>query len=252
MGLQAYPKEALDIFKKAHVALLVPVFDKPDYRFMLSIVRMVAHSVEMGVHMAGMAVAHRSKTVSARNRLMKATLERKDVPITHLLWMDDDHAFEPNILCNLLSRDKEYICSLMFQKLAPHYPTIYRVSDKDKHGYHAYIKWPRSVFRIDAGGFGFVLMKRETAAKIKPPYFEEQTGAFGQDLHFCSKLRDLGIPMYCDGTQSVLHIGYEPPVYGEVDFMRYQEAELKKVADHVKKTQADHGETKVEVNNVLV
>jgi len=218
---------------------------------MISAVNMVGHATQNGVRFAGMGVAHRGKTTGSRNRLMETALATKDA--THFLWIDDDHVFKPNILCNLLSRKVGMICSLMFQKIPPHYPTIYQVSKESEHLYHCFVKWPRAVFRIDGCGFGCVLMTREVAEQVKPPYFEEQTGQYGQDLHFCYKLRKLGIPIYCDGTQSILHAGYEVPMYGEEDFMKYQAGELDKVRKHNEEAGiVEHGAQPVEINNVLV
>jgi hypothetical protein len=252
MALTEYPPEVKEIFKKTKIVVLVPVFDKPDYRFMMSLVNLVGHSTQMGVGFIGMAVAHRSKTVGARNRLMEAALATKDA--THFLWIDDDHIFGANILCNLLARGKDYIVPLAFQKLPPHYPVIYRVTPDNKNLYNAYVKWPKAIFRVDGAGFGMVLMSRKVAEQVKRPYFEEKTGEYGQDLHFCSKMRDLGIQMFCDGTQNILHIGYTPDAYGEADFMKYQAEELKKVNDYFKKDPKSNNEEGqgLEVGNVLV
>ncbi len=226
-----YPKQVKEIFKKARVVILVPVFARIDFRFLLSVCNLIGHSTQNGIHYVGMTVAHRSKTVAARNRLVESVKGYKD--ITHYLWIDDDHTFKPNILCNLLARERDYIAPLMFQKLPPHYPTIYQVDPERKHGYHAFIKWPKAIFEVSATGFGMVLMKKSLMDKIKPPYFEETTGEYGQDLHFCSKLRDLGIRMFCDGTQDVKHITYVAPDVGIEEFMKYQQGELDKVKSHL-------------------
>jgi len=225
--IQEYPKWAKELFKQARVAILVPVFAQCDFRFVLSLSNLIGHMTQHGVHFVGITIAHRSKTVAARNRLVNAIKDFDD--ITHLLWLDDDHTFKPNLACNLLSRNKDYICPLQFQKIPPFYPTVYQVSENDKHGYHCYIKWPRAIFEISASGFGAVLMKKNIIDRMKMPYFEEKTGGYGQDLHFCSKLRDMGIHMFCDGTQDINHLTYVAPETGIGDFMKYQDAELAKV-----------------------
>lgn len=188
---------------------------------------MIGHSIKNGVNYEGISIAYRSKTVAARNRLVKAVKDLDD--ITHFFWLDDDHTFKPNLLCNLLSRNKDYIAPLMFQKTAPHYPTIYQMSENVEYGYHCFIKWPRAIFEIGGSGFGAVLMRKSVMDKVKEPYFEEKTGAYGQDLHFCSKLRKLGVRLFCDGTQDIKHIGYLAPELGIENFLQYQGAELEKV-----------------------
>ena len=242
-----YPQFAKEIFKKAKVAVLCPVFGRLDYRFMLSLANLIGHSCQHGVTYVGMTVAHRFKTVAARNRLLDSV---KDVDgVTHLLWIDEDHTFKPNLLCNLLSRDRNYITPLMFQKIPPHYTTIYQKDKEVEFGYHSFIRWPKAIFEVDGTGFGCVLMRKEVPFKLEPPYFEEKTGAFGHDLHFCSKLKEKGINLFCDGTQDIKHIAYVAPEYGLDDYMKFQPGEIAKVkTSNISKklAKADGGEGVIE------
>lgn len=228
----AYPKHVKAILEKANVAILIPVFDKIDYRFLMSLSNLIGHSVKNGVNYAGISIAHRSKTVSARNQLIKSAVGDKD--ITHFLMIDDDHTFNANLLCNLLSRDKDFICAVATQKSPPFYPVIYKKSASSEHLYHSYLKWPKAVFEVDACGFGCVLIKRQIFEEMEYPWIEEKTGTYGHDLHFCSKMRAKGIPMYCDGSQAIKHLGHETPEVGVEDFFKYQPRLLEETANYVR------------------
>lgn len=232
-----YPRHIRKILEKTNVAILTPIFSTVDYRFVQSITNMVGHSVKNGMGYAGMAISHRSKTVSARNQLIKSIIE--DKTITHCLLLDDDHTFKANLLCNLLSREKDFICAVATQKSPPYYPVIYRLSDNGKHSYHSFIAYPPAIFEIDGCGFGCVLIKKSIFDSMEHPWIEEKTGEYGHDLHFCSKLRDRGIKMFCDGTQEINHIGHTPDEFGPDDFRKYQPELLKKTRVYEEKRRKD-------------
>lgn len=216
-----YPKEIKEFFKTVSFIILTPIYERVDYRFIPCLTNLVAHTVQNGCTYKGFCTVHRTKTVGARNRLLEAAMDKTDAK--YFVWIDDDHLFNENLLCNLLARQQDYICPIMTQKLPPYYATVYQESKHDKHGYHNYIDWPDGVFEIDASGFGFVVMKREIVSKLTRPYFEEKTGSYGQDLFFCSKLKEKGIKMYCDGSMAVDHISHEAPVVGVKDYGKYKE-----------------------------
>lgn len=56
----------------------------------------------------------------------------------------------------------------------------------------------KGVERIDAAGFGCMLLRREVFEKIEFPWFEEKVwgSSRGEDISFCEKIRDAGIELW--------------------------------------------------------
>lgn len=126
------------------------------------------------------------------------------------IWfIDDDHAFEPDILLKMLDRKLSILQPLVSTRKPPFHPYAYM---KKEIGYRG-LDWsdlPSSgVFPCDAVGTGGMLVRRQVFEAMEKPWFEEgKTGpdAIGEDLHFCTKAKDLGFFCHVDLDNRMGHI----------------------------------------------
>jgi len=206
-----YTKEQRKHFEKMIVVILSPVmFDYP--KFWRSMVNMIAYSWNMGIRVNELGITERTVVDWARNDLAEQALDQKDFftgkPFTHFLWLDTDHVFKPDLLCQLASHDVEAVSALYFSRLEPHKPVVYVSAhdEDDEYKHYPLLQLPPYVVKVDAFGFGACLMRREVFDKVPKPWFTIDYRA-GEDISFCTRARKYGVELWVDGGYSIAHIG---------------------------------------------
>lgn len=141
-----------------------------------------------------------------RNNLVRSCLESG----CEWLWfIDDDHAFNGDILKRLLSHEKDITASLYLQRVQPFAPIAYGSFD-EKTG--KYIPIDLTKYKTDdlvpirAAGTGGMLVRSEVFRALKDPWFEVTEGLGSEDLPFCEKAREAGFELYCDLGAKLAHI----------------------------------------------
>lgn len=218
-----YTPEEMEHFSKMQVCILSPVmFDYP--RFWTSVVNMVGFSWHHGIRVEEIAITERTVVDWARNDLAREAVIRKsmytDKLYTHFIWLDSDHRFKADLVCQLARHDVDMVSALYFKRLKDPTPVCYVRNDKDPEGltHFPILEIPPRLCAVDAIGFGACLMKREVLEKVPEPWFTIDWRA-GEDIAFCAKARKYGVDIYVDGQYTIAHIG-EPKIitkdsYGE-------------------------------------
>ncbi len=143
--------------------------------------------------------------------------EAKKWGATHLLFIDTDHTFPPQLAHGLMQHMRPVVAINCTTKSIPSWPTARNFnpervggdvvySDETKHGLER-------VWRV---GTGVMLISMEVFnnPKVKGPLFaahwDERNGNYvGEDWAFCEVLEKAGIPIYVDHDASRLigHVG---------------------------------------------
>ncbi len=138
-----------------------------------------------------------------RNRLVERSLERGS---EWMLFLDDDHTFPPTLLNQLLSHDQPIVASLYLQRADPFLPIAYAVKEEGNY-------WPldlsvcdkEGLVEVAGAGTGGMLIRSEVFTKIPAPWFVHTTEQ-SEDLYFCDRAREAGIPIYVDLAARLGHI----------------------------------------------
>jgi hypothetical protein len=215
-------------FEKMSVCILTPCggYDC-SIKFTQDVVNMVAYSWMHGLKVYQMGITERMVVDWARNDLARIAKqhinEYTGEKFTHLLWLDDDHCFNPDIALWLAREDLPIVSALYYGRTSPHYPVVYvrDKNDKDEHKHFPIIEVPESLFKCDAVGFGALMMRREVLDQVPEPWFTLDWKA-GEDIAFCVSAKKHGIEIYCDGRYKLGHIGV-PPVITQKDFLKAKE-----------------------------
>jgi hypothetical protein len=139
----------------------------------------------------------------ARNALAQEVL---DGGHSHLWFMDDDHAFPPQMLVKLLQHDKDLVTPICLTRVPPFTPVQYT----EKIGENQYLPIPLSqsatdgLVEIQAGGCAGMLISRAVIEAIKPPWFEYTDRS--EDIVFCEKAKAAGFTLYADLSCRLGHI----------------------------------------------
>ena len=144
----------------------------------------------------------------ARNDLAKYTL---DNDFTHLWFMDDDHAFAPDILMKLLRHDVPIVNPVCLTRTYPFQPVTYLedgVLDLDSVP-------ERGLVPLHAGGTAGMLIRRDVLEGTRISYTEEgemiedrwfEYGDESEDVVFCRKAKAAGFEIYADLEARLGHI----------------------------------------------
>lgn len=140
----------------------------------------------------------------ARNDLCKMVL---DGGHSHLWFMDDDHAFPPQMLEKLLAHEKPLVTPICLTRVHPFKPVQYT---EKLDGEFQYLPIPLSqsdtdgLIEIQAGGCAGMLIAREVIEAIEPPWFEYADRS--EDIIFCEKAKDAGFQLWADLSIRLGHI----------------------------------------------
>lgn len=204
-------------------------------------VELVTYKLSERNLLGGVLKARASSVDEGRNQLVDKFLERPHA--THLLFLDSDEVFPPDIGHRLLLRQKPVISALRFTRGAFQLPQLYRHAGRhpdrlgaetdrfesmmeevyqflQRHqlpqGANAYvINTDDGLFRIDGCGCGALLVAREVFERIDYPWFRLARGV-GEDFHFCLKAAEAGYEIWGDCSVICGHINLK--VVGQSEF----------------------------------
>ena len=162
---------------KMRVVILTPIQMYPEPIFLKSIVNMVAYSWAHGLRVEELGFTERMVVDWARNSLAEAALDKdceySEGKYTHFLWLDADHAFNPDMLCVLAAHNVDMVSALYYGRGEDdHLPVVYvKDNTPDKYKHFPLVQVPDTLIEVDAVGFGAMLMKREVLEKTPKPWF---------------------------------------------------------------------------------
>lgn len=199
------------------------------YLFTKCLANMIIYSMHQGIHVDAFGGTERMVIHWARQDLARQAkdriCQRTGEKYTHILWLDDDHAFTPDLLCVLaLNGDKDLVSALYYGRDKA-LPVAY-VKDKspDKYGHYPLI-WPQeSFYEVDAIGFGACLMRRDVLDRVPEPWFQfrgaDDEKGYGEDIYFCVRAKEYGVKIWLDARYKLGHIG-APHVVDWRDWQAY-------------------------------
>ena len=193
------------------IYIAIPCMDKVDTEFMKSLLSFkTPPKTAYGITVA-------SLTYDARNTLSKAACESE---CDRVMWVDSDMVFDPDTVMRLsadIDEGRDFVTGLYFTRKNPVKPVIfdtigYKVlPDGAKESYAGfYLGYPRDdIFEIKAAGFGCAMTTTKLLKKITEEYGSPfcPLPGLGEDLSFCKRCEEQGIPMYCDSRVKAGHIG---------------------------------------------
>ena len=208
--------------KETVVGVCVPARDEVHTGFAFDFARMVGHDVKHrckddtnGLKLYTMAG---TLIFDQREGLVKAALSEG---CTHVLFIDSDMRFPPDIISILLSRELPIVGVNAVTRRKPVLSTALNLelTKDDETGEIKKTRWLKVDSRgkegceqVTAIGFGATLIAREVFEKLKTPWFSAEwspRGIIGEDIYFCLKALDEGIPTFVDHDLSryIGHIG---------------------------------------------
>lgn len=137
-----------------------------------------------------------SDRIRGRNTVVREALETG----AEWVWfLDDDQAFQSDLLMRLLSHEVDIITPVYMQRVSPFAPVVY--TDRSDDGTYEPLflhDYPvdTGLIEVRAAGTGGLLIRTEVFDFVAEPWFEY--GEASEDLMFCERARDAGYKVHCD------------------------------------------------------
>jgi len=158
---------------------------------------------------SGMIAVHGQSPARARNIIIDHAIQHD---FTHILFLDDDLAFKPDLLNRLLSHDKDIVTGLYLMRNYPHQPIIFDESYADgRCTYHFPTDEESGLIEVVNCGFGCVLIKTEIFKNLEKPYVrlgELEKDHWCDDIGFFLRVREAGFKIHCDLDVMVGHMHF--------------------------------------------
>ena len=189
----------------------VPTTDYVHAEFMKSLVELTQKLMKNGVD-AEVRIIGGTLVYIARNKLAQYAMNEN---FTHVLWLDSDMVFGPNIVDDLLFCGKDMVCGAFVGRRPLFGPCVY--TSIDELPMKKVRDFGTEPFQVDGCGMALVLMKTDVLRKVKEQFGTcfTPTEKYGEDIAFCDRAKKTGTEIWCEPTVRPGHIAHIPVYAGE-------------------------------------
>ena len=150
---------------------------------------------------------HTNSGAQNRNLIIEEARHHK---CSHILFIDDDMAFAPDSLMQLLSYDVNIVGGLYLNRGYPHLPVVFDYNSSSSMTRHSLKDNEKGLKEVGAVGFGFMLININVFNYMDRPYVRTgqiQKDLRSEDIDFCIRARESGFTIHCDLSLPIGHIG---------------------------------------------
>lgn len=130
---------------------------------------------------------------------------------THILCLDDDLAFPPDMLMKLLAHDLDIVSGFYCMRSFPHKPIVFKKTDELGRLTEHFYPTDDKLHEVAAVGLGCVLIKLDVFKSLEYPYIrlgeiEGDKDHWCDDVGFYKRVREAGYKIFCDFSIQVGHM----------------------------------------------
>ncbi len=140
---------------------------------------------------------------ASRNELVRDLLSLDGADWLFLL--DDDHAFDSDLLVSLLEVDVDIVVPLCLTRAPPYQPVVFTGWHDDEHVLRDRLDLndhpDGGILPIHSGGTAGIVIRRRVLEALEEPWFEVGKAVsteIGEDVYFHDKAREAGFQAWCD------------------------------------------------------
>jgi hypothetical protein len=127
---------------------------------------------------------------------------------SHLIMMDTDQVYHPDTIPRLLAHKLPVVGCLVYRRYPPFDPLMLRGKINE---YETISEWePESLVEVDATGTGCLMFDMSIFRDVPAPWFKFKKNVggkvIGEDIGFCSDLRDSGYRIFVDTSIPAGHL----------------------------------------------
>ena len=196
----------------------IPTLDYVHSEFMRCLINLVMRLKNDGIDFA-VEIQSGTLVYTARERIAHKAINEG---FTHVLWLDSDMVFSPDILDDLMFSGKSFVTGIYHARRKGYASCIFKTIDINVK-VERFEKYPTDTFEIAGCGFGCVLIETEILKSVclnKGVCFTPLPN-YGEDIAFCKRASELGYKIWCEPSVVCGHIGHIT-IYPE-DYERWKE-----------------------------
>jgi hypothetical protein len=135
---------------------------------------------------------------------------------THILWLDSDMTFSPNIVDDLLFCGKDMVCGAFVMRRPQWGPCVYTSINEDG-SLEKVREFGIEPFRVAGCGMAAVLTKTELLKAVYDRFGTtfKPMDHLAEDVAFCWRVNEIGREIWCEPTVRPGHIAHIPVYAGE-------------------------------------
>lgn len=199
--------------------IAIPCMDTVPVDFMKSLLRLTQKLTADGVDYE-VAIESGTLVYMARDRLAGKAVNQK---FTHVLWLDSDMVFEPEIVEDLQFCGKDFVTGIAHGRRKPFTSCLFKNIDLNHLELWKLEDYPAEAFEVAGCGMACCLMSTEVIKQVMincgtafNPIMQ-----YGEDISFCKRAHDLGFKIYAEPAVRLGHIAHIA-IYPD-DVPRYQD-----------------------------
>ena len=199
--------------------IAIPCMDTVPVPFMQSLIKLTQKLSADGVDYT-VAIESGTLVYMARDRLAGKAVNQG---FSHVLWLDSDMVFEPELLEDLQFSGKDFVTGIAHGRRKPFVSCLFKNLDLNHLERWKLEDYPTEAFEVAGCGMACCLMSTEI---IKQVIISNGTAfnpipQYGEDLSFCKRAASLGFKIYAEPTVRLGHIAHIA-IYPD-DTPRYQD-----------------------------
>lgn len=197
----------------------VPSFDFMHVDFVQSLIallnRLHDEKIEHQLFICSGTLAH-----VARDKIAKMAVNQH---FSHVLWLDADMVFAPEILDDLAFSGNKFVTGIAASRRPPHCLCVFKNLDLNHLERFELDDMPAEPFKVEGCGFACVLIETEILEAVLHRFKTcfLPMAEYGEDLAFCLRARQMGFSIWADPSVRLGHIGHNT-IWPE-DHDRYME-----------------------------
>ena len=199
--------------------IAIPCMDTVPVDFMKSLLRLTQKLTADGVDYE-VAIESGTLVYMARDRLAGKAVNQK---FSHVLWLDSDMVFEPEIVEDLQFCGKDFVTGIAHGRRKPFTSCLFKNIDLNHLELWQLKDYPAEAFEVAGCGMACCLMSTEVIKQVMincgtafNPIMQ-----YGEDISFCKRAHDLGFKIYAEPAVRLGHIAHIA-IYPD-DTPRYQD-----------------------------
>lgn len=183
--------------------IAIPSFDQMQTAFVACLLKLVnkLHDdhVDFAVEIKAGTLVHTARDALAGKAIQEG--------FTHVLWLDADMIFEPELLDDLMFSGKSFVTGICHSRRPPYATCVFADITKENTRWEG--PYPSDTFEIAGCGMACVLMETQILQDVFNSYLTCFTPlkSYGEDLAFCLRASGLGYKIYAEPSVRVGHIG---------------------------------------------
>ena len=184
--------------------IAIPTVDTVPVEFLESLTKLVSHLKDDRVQF-DIKIENGTLVYLAREKLARVALIEK---YTHILWLDSDMVFEPELLEDLQFCGKSFVTGIAHSRRKPYSSCLFKEVTPNV------VRWtleeyPKDAFKVAACGMAACLMETKIPSAVLDKFgcMFIPTNNFGEDVAFCWRATECGFDVWAEPAVRGGHVG---------------------------------------------